>query len=270
MCAVWDDVKKPIGVVQIIHGIFDCMATYDKLAHFLNKNGYIVFGIDTTLSRTPQTFERATAHTRDILRYLVNKYMLPVFLIGYGYGGFVAQSVMQNTDIPANAVCLIKAGKHYRWALRFARAIARIGARIFGENAPAKMINFFRRRHCGHTQTSPLGTYGFYVSLLDGLIKLDAESKFENPILIISAEHDYDAPNPRLSHALYNAYHENDLINTTLMIYPDMQRKLLLEMNCGAVGGDILSFFNDTNLLLQSDTSANTNGTIFCKSDAAI
>ena len=115
-----------------------------------------------------------------------------------------------------------------------------------------------------------MGTYGFYVSLLDGLSKLNTNNNFDNPILIICEANDYDTPNPRFSRALYNAYHNNDLVNTTLMVYPDMQNKLLLEMNCGRVQDDILSFFNDTNLLYHSDTSANINGTMDCKSDGAI
>ena len=269
LCAIWDNVKKPIGVVQIIHGVFEGMKTYDKLAHFLNHNGYVVFGIDKTLTRVPQTFESCASHEIDIMQYLIHKYMLPIFILGYGYGGFVAQYILQTSDIPTCGACLIKSGKSHHWTLHIAHRIAQIGARICGKNAPAKIINFFTRRHCGCTQKSPMGTYGFYASLFKGLIKLSANSKFESPILIICGANDYDAPNPRFSRALYNAYSNNDLNNTTLVVYPDMQNKMLLEMNCGRVQGDILSFLNDTNLLYDSEISANTNGTIFCKSDTA-
>ena len=79
VCAIWDDVSNPIGVVQIIHGVFDTMQTYDKLAHFLNRNGYIVFGIDKPLCRTPRSFDCAAQHEMDIMQYLVRKYMLPIF-----------------------------------------------------------------------------------------------------------------------------------------------------------------------------------------------
>lgn len=262
MCAIWDNVNNPIGVVQIIHGVFDTMQTYDKLAHFLNQHGYIVFGIDKALTRGFHTFDTAVNHEVDIIKYLKQKYMLPIFLIGYGYGGFIAQYILQSVDIPTNAVCLIKSGKHCRWAMRFARTIAKIGAKIYGKQAPAKLVNFFTRHHCGQTQKSPLGTYEFYISLLNGLLKLEAESNFENPIMIICDAHDYDTPSAQLSHALYNAYYNHDLTNTTLIIYPDMQNKLLMEMNCGIIQNDILSFFNDTNLLYQSDIPANMNGTI--------
>ena len=261
LCAIWDNVMAPIGVVQIIHGIFESMQTYDKLAKCLNRNGYIVFGIDKPLTRVARTFDSTAQHEIDIMRYLTTKYKLPIFLIGYGYGGFVAQYVLQNSDIPTSAVCLVKSGKTYRWIMRFTRKIAQIGVRIHGPNAPAKFINFFARRHCGQTQKSPVGTYGFYLSLLNGMIKLDADSNFENPILIICGANDCDAPNIRFSRALYNSYHNNDLINTTLVIYPDMQNKMLMEINCGTIQNDILSFFNDKNLLYNANQAYSSTRT---------
>ena len=45
-CSLWDEVKKPIGVVQLIHGMDEHVRRYDRFAKFLNRNGYIVFGDD--------------------------------------------------------------------------------------------------------------------------------------------------------------------------------------------------------------------------------
>ena len=248
MCAVWDaDIATPIGVVQIIHGIFDKITTYDKLARFLNRNGYIVFGIDTTLTKGTRTFDRAVNQEIDIMRYLVNKYALPIFLIGYGYGGFVAQSVLQRSDIPATSVCLIKSGRHNRWTMKFARTTARICTWIYGRNANVKMINIFKRRHCGKIQQSPMCTYEFCESLFNGLVQLDTPSAFNNPIMIITNGTEYGSTNACFSRTLYDTYRNNDLTKTTFVIYPDMENKMLMEMNCGRIQGDILSFFNDTN-----------------------
>ena len=256
MCAIWDNVETPIGVVQIIHGVFEDMKTYDKLAHFLNRNGYIVFGIDKPLTRTPRTFDRAARQESDIMQYLNKKYMLPIFLIGYGYGGFVAQYVLQNANIPTSALCLIRTGHRYRWMIHLAHRIAKIGAYIYGSDTPARFINFFIRRHCGQNLKSPMGTYGFYVSLLDGMAKLECNSKFDNPIMIICDANDCDTPNARFSRALYNAYRNNDMDKTTLVIYPDMRNKMLMEMICGTIQEDILTFFNNTNLLYSSTKTA--------------
>ena len=43
----WEDVKEPIGVVQIIHGMAEHIQRYDFFAEFLNYNGFIVVGMDT-------------------------------------------------------------------------------------------------------------------------------------------------------------------------------------------------------------------------------
>ena len=43
---VWDDVKMPKGVVQIVHGMAEHARRYDDFAKFLNANGYIVFADD--------------------------------------------------------------------------------------------------------------------------------------------------------------------------------------------------------------------------------
>ena len=246
ICAVWDSVDNPIGIVQIIHGIFDKMSTYDKLATFLNNNGYIVFGIDTATNKHQRTFDRAVTQEADIMRYLVNKYSLPIFLIGYGYGGFVAQSLLHRSDTPISAVCLVKSGMYNKAVIRLARIIVQIGAKIRGTNTKTKMMNMFTRYHCGRTQKSPICTYGFCKSFFDGLIKLDTDTKRDNPVLVISNAAEHDPTTAQFSRALYNAYHNNNLENTTLLIYPDMQNKLLLEMNCGRIQNDILSFFNDT------------------------
>ncbi len=263
MCAVWDGVQTPIGVIQIVHGVFDTATSYDKFAHFLNQNGYIVFSTETVLSKQPRTFDHAVIQEIDILRHLNTKYDLPIFLIGYGYGGFIVQSMLQQIGPESAAACLIKSGRHACWKIKIAQTIAYICTRIYGPNAPAKMINFFTRRHCGKNQTSPIGTYGFYASLLDGLVQLNKKSDFENPVLIICGPHDYTRPSFSLSRTLYNSYRNNDLTHTVLLMYPDIPKGLLLEINCGEIGGDILSFFNNTNSMHHSKTSANDNGTIF-------
>lgn len=246
MCSIWDNVLNPVGVVQIIHGIFDKISTYDKLARFLNRNGYIVFGVDKTLSKNTRTFERAASQEIDIMQYLHNKYALPIFVIGYGYGGFVAQSVLQGSKIPATAVCLIKSGRHNRWAMKVARVTMRICAWFYGRHSNVKIINLFARRHCGMIQQSPMCTYEFCESLFDGLAKLDTAIQSENPIMIISSGFEHDMPNACFSRALYDTYRNNDMTKTTFVIYPDMENKMLMEMNCGRIQGDILSFFNDT------------------------
>jgi alpha-beta hydrolase superfamily lysophospholipase len=43
---VWDDVKKPIGVIQLVHGSCEHSLRYREFAAFFNANGYIVVAHD--------------------------------------------------------------------------------------------------------------------------------------------------------------------------------------------------------------------------------
>ncbi len=43
---IWDQVEKPKGIVQIIHGMAEHSARYETFACFLNKKGYIVYADD--------------------------------------------------------------------------------------------------------------------------------------------------------------------------------------------------------------------------------
>lgn len=43
---IWDNCEKPRGVVQIIQGVNEHGLRYKKFAHFLNKNGYVVYTHD--------------------------------------------------------------------------------------------------------------------------------------------------------------------------------------------------------------------------------
>ena len=43
---VWDGVERPIGTIQIIHGMSEHIARYGKAAEFLNSRGFIVAGDD--------------------------------------------------------------------------------------------------------------------------------------------------------------------------------------------------------------------------------
>ena len=45
-CYLWDKVDKPVGVVQIFHGMQEHAKRYNDFAKFMNEQGYIVFVIN--------------------------------------------------------------------------------------------------------------------------------------------------------------------------------------------------------------------------------
>lgn len=249
ICVIWDKVKTPIGVIQIIHGIYDHMQTYDRFAKFMNKHGYIVFGTDrprhSRNSQCPCLFDKSVKLQMKILHYLANQYHLPIFLFGYGYGGFITQSILQKSNIPAAGVCLAGTGKYPPFLLNIATLFSWVCTKIFGATAEANVLNRISigKRRLQHNIRC---THGFYLALFRGLKTIKPETKFDAPILMISTAHDTGIMNARFSRALYEAYRDNGIMRITLIIYPDIYDDLFMEMNFGSMPSDILEFFNRT------------------------
>lgn len=249
ICTVWDNVKKPIGVIQIIHGIYDKIETYDRFAKLMNKNGYIVFGTKHQSCKCDKEklcyFDKSVDIQTNIMKHLVARYNLPLFLFGYGYGAIITQSILQQSTIPTAGICLANTGQYPTALINIATFFAWFCTKIFGEDAPAKILNrlsFGKRR----LRSAPKCTYGFYLSLFRGIKTIKPYAPFDTPMLMISGAHDSFATNPCFSRSLYNAYRDNGIMHITMIIYPDKNDNLLMEMNFGTMPNDILDFFKST------------------------
>lgn len=99
----WLNVKKPKGIVQIIHGMVEHGARYDRFAKFLNSKGYLVVADDhrghgntdkTTLGYCDgDMFADTVKDEGFITDYYKQKYPnLKYFVFGFSYGSFLTQS----------------------------------------------------------------------------------------------------------------------------------------------------------------------------------
>ena len=276
-CSLWDEVKKPIGVVQLIHGMDEHVRRYDRFAKFLNRNGYIVFGDDHRAhGRTagsienigkpngdPDLFAYIVSDEIAITKYLRRKYRLPVIIFGHSYGSFITQRVIEEPNLAAAGVCLSGSAKYPLAFLLLAATIAFVGQKLFGPNAPARLIEFFSpirgnthgvskltrdkkqaQLHDKDPERARYFSYGFYYSMFKNLIKLSGYVNPNLPILIISGSHDLVSMNSHLARKLYNMYKSENVNNLTIIIYPGAKHELLMETNYKQVQNDILNFFN--------------------------
>ncbi len=277
VCSLWNDINKPIGVVQIIHGMDEHVMRYERFAKFLNKHGYIAFGDDhrahgrtakdiSMIGKTngdPDLFASIVSDEIAIYKYLSKKYKLPVFIFSHSYGSFIAQRIIEEPNLSMAAVCLSGTAK-YPLALAIPGLIASfIGEKIFDPDAPARLIEYFSpirnhgngdskltrdkkqvELHEKDTMHVRYFSYGFYYSLFKNLIKLSGNANKNLPILIISGGNDPVSMNAKLAKNLYNNYKSKHVKNLTLIIYPGARHELLLELNYKQVQQDILSFFN--------------------------
>ena len=236
---IWDQVKVPIGVVQIVRNIMESPDEYNKLAQYMNKNGYIVCcaGDDAA------DFDDAVQSQKNILARLKKQYVLPVYLVGHKYGGIIAQEIIRQSDDCMGAICV--SCTRYpttRCVLAMAAIMAWIGAKIRGKNARAFIVNAWDNRD------QPTMSYGFYHSLFKNLVRGATQSSGHKPLLIIGNGNDVTKINGKLAQTLYNAYNVQDLNNLTLIVYPDVKTNLIRSETYTDVQQDILDFIRNRNI----------------------
>ena len=149
----WEDVKEPIGVVQIIHGMAEHIQRYDFFAEFLNYNGFIVVGMDTRgHGRTAveglglgvvtrgDSFADTVADQIDLAKHLKEKYNLPLCLFGHSFGSFLSQSVIQRASDLLEGVILCGSAKQKGLDISVGRIVSKLQCAILGKDKPAKFI----------------------------------------------------------------------------------------------------------------------------------
>lgn len=101
-CYIWNTHERPIGVVQIIRDNSENLFQYNKLAEFLDKNGYIVFGKYQDNKNTKSNiFEEI-----EIFNFLRLKFYLPMFLLANN-SDKTTQTIIKS--IPnCSGTCIIK------------------------------------------------------------------------------------------------------------------------------------------------------------------
>lgn len=89
--AIWNQTKNPIGIVQIIHDKKDRIYDCNNFANFLNKHRYLVYKCDMN---TAPRFNNSPSN-------------LPVFLIGIGRAGNIAQNTSKKFSDYSGVISLM-------------------------------------------------------------------------------------------------------------------------------------------------------------------
>ena len=278
-CTLWDNVKSPVGIVQIIHGMNEYVNRYDRFAKFLNKNGFIVFGDDHrahgrtasnfnkigTTDGNKDLFKSILSDELEIFKYLNKKYKLPVMLFGHSYGSFITQALIEKTK-KYNAVCLCGSAKFWQTYLFIGQCLAWCGEKVSGKDAPANIIEIFSPTRNKRNEESRLTSdakqakkfehnkyfkrkfsYGFYFSMFNNLLHLHRGNlSKEKPMLIISGAKDAVSINGLLTKHLYNTYKKIGVKNISMKLYPNAKHELLNETIYKEVQTDVLNFFLST------------------------
>lgn len=151
-CRVWDDVKNPKATIMILHGMVEHSKRYEAFAQFLNEKNYIVFACDLRgHGKTVGDANLVGKYDGDIFKdnvqdaiffanALIEKYKLPLIVLGHSYGGFLLQSFIEQYDRHSLAIFSGSANMQKDSGLGMGLAVAGITRFFCGKNAPAKLI----------------------------------------------------------------------------------------------------------------------------------
>lgn len=151
---IWDNVKNPIGIVQIIHGMAEHSARYDDFAHFLNNRGYIVYADDHrghgySLGKEEvlgyighDGFNNIVEDEKIISELIGKKYQgLPLYIFAHSFGSFIGQEYIIRYSKEINGIILSGSAKQNGMDVRAGSILASIQNMIFDSKLEAKLID---------------------------------------------------------------------------------------------------------------------------------
>ncbi len=281
-CYTWENVEKPIGIVQIFHGMQEHAARYDHFAKFLNKHGYIVFADDHRAhGKTAGSIEALGKYEGGNLFYdtlkdemffsnmLIEKYDLPLYIFGHSYGSFIAQNYIQNCDLYSKAIICGSACMKRRSDARLGRLVAKLTMSLKGGEKVATMVEstmirsynkmvktgswlntdpkevekYEKDPYCGSGFSAKF-YYDFFTGLKNSYNKQKLqEINHHKPILLISGKDDPVGSMGKSVVKLFKLYHEDDL-DVTMKLYEGARHEILNEPIKETVYKDILDFLH--------------------------
>ncbi|WP_338983812.1 alpha/beta fold hydrolase [Spiroplasma endosymbiont of Othius punctulatus] len=145
---IWDEVKEPKGVLQLVHGSCEHAARYDEFATYLNKNGWIVVANDhrghgktAALQQQPLGYfakERGWAKLVEDL-HMVNNFIsshygdLPISMLGHSMGSFLARTYIILYPKTIKNVILSGTSWYSKLELKVGHSVAKKHQKKFGE-----------------------------------------------------------------------------------------------------------------------------------------
>jgi len=145
--------EKPIGVVQIVHGMVEHIERYDRFARFLNEKGYVVIGHDQRghgqsihnseeMGVFPLESEKLIDDIKAIHHDIKTSYPdLPCFLLGHSMGSYLVRCAISQNDMALDGIIIMGTGQVSPLLTNFSVALAYLGVKVFGGEYTGKFFN---------------------------------------------------------------------------------------------------------------------------------
>lgn len=267
----------PVGVVQIVHGMAESSARYDRFARALNERGIAVFcddhrGHGETDGRSGycegDIFHdtlRDVALLTDIAR---KKYPIPLVLFGHSYGSFLTQSYLENYGEKIDGAIVGGSAYFHDLQVPAGRAISSLACLFGREKKAAELITQasfgaynkkFRtgtfissveeecKKYEEHPDCNFTLSYGFYRSFFGGVSDLYRKKSVSRlrkdiPILLIAGEEDPVGGMGKLVKRLYRFYRDAGVGDLSLVLYPGVRHEYLNDVSREKATEEIASF----------------------------
>lgn len=282
-CREWT-IAKPKAVVMIFHGMVEHSGRYHEFAKFLNAKGYNVFCFDLRgHGETADGVENISLYDGDLFAdcvkdgmffadMLLEKYKLPLVVMGHSFGSFLLQSFIQQYHKHNIAIFSGSACMKGQASVAMGKCVAGITKLFHGKNAKCKMIykmsfgaygkpfkngnwlsrdeknweEYARDPYCGTVCSA-----NFYLSFFKNLQKIYNPKLLRNidldvPLLITSGSADpVGGKNAKLVAKLENMYRNLGVEIVEYKVWDDARHEILNEINKKEVFEYIASFIDE-------------------------
>lgn len=151
---IWEPENKPVGVVQIVHGVTEHIMRYEEMADFFTDRDVAVVGIDllghglsTNNGEKKMYFGPAGSWNyvvKDIdecYRHVKELYPdVPYTMLGFSLGSFLARTYLINYPGNVDAAILVGTGYNSDIEVALAKSIVKKEAKKYGEDVATDKI----------------------------------------------------------------------------------------------------------------------------------
>ena len=151
-CREWNEVGHPKAVMLILHGMVEHCARYHEFAKYMNMRGVVVFSMDLRAhGQTVGDSQKIGKYSGDLAKdvvsdavyfadKLIEKYNLPLIVLGHSYGSFMLQRFVQVYHKHSLAIFVGSAYMKGNSSVGLGKFVAKITKFFCGKNAKAKLI----------------------------------------------------------------------------------------------------------------------------------
>ena len=150
-----DDDTKITGILQIVHGMAEHGKRYTHFAHFLNKQGFVVYASDhrghgKTAGKVENLgffgkkngWDRVIADLKVLSSHIKDKYPeLPFFILGHSMGSFLTRKYILKSPFKLNGAILSGTGGNPGILGRIGVFITRFLMLFYPKNSQSKLMD---------------------------------------------------------------------------------------------------------------------------------